>query len=79
MYRRNIAAAAAILILAAATGLSAYAAPKETEETETVEREAGFIPIEEMPIEETESEAEEEQTNTENPEENEIQEETENG
>ena len=77
MYRRNIAAAAAILILAAATGLSAYAAPKETEETETVEREAGFIPIEEMPIEETESEAEEEQTNTENPEENEIQEETE--
>ena len=77
MYRRNIAAAAAILILAAATGLSAYAAPKETEEIETVEREAGFIPIEEMPIEETESEAEEEQTNTENPEENEIQEETE--
>lgn len=76
MYRRNIAAAAAILILASATGFSAYAAPRETEEnqeTEAVEREAGFIPIEELPIEETESEAESEQTDTENPTEEETQ------
>lgn len=65
MYRRNIAAAAAILFLASSTGFSAYAAPKETkeaQETEAVEREAGFIPIEEMEIE---SEAESEQINEE--------------
>ena len=39
MYRRNIAAAAAILILASATGFSAYAAPRETEENQEAGKE----------------------------------------
>lgn len=64
MHRRNIAAVAAVMFLSSTIGISAYAAPeKETEterQTETqseIEREAGFVSIEELPIE-TESEAE---------------------
>lgn len=68
MHRRNIAAAAAVVLLSSAMSVSAYAAPKtasekkaETEvQTETeseAEREAGFVSIEELPIE-TETETE---------------------
>ena len=64
MHRRNIAAVAAVMFLSSTIGISAYAAPeKETEaerQTETqseIEREAGFVSIEELPIE-TESETE---------------------
>lgn len=72
MHRRNIAATAAIMLLSSTLGISVYAAPEKKTETESqtetqseVEREAGFISIEELPIE-TESETENTESQTEN-------------
>lgn len=72
MHRRNIAATAAVMLLSSTLGISVYAAPEKKTETESqtetqseVEREAGFISIEELPIE-TESETENTESQTEN-------------
>lgn len=72
MHRRNIAATAAVMLLSSTLGISVYAAPEKKTETESqtetqseVEREAGFISIEELPIE-TESETENTESHTEN-------------
>lgn len=72
MHRRNIAATAAVMLLSSTLGISVYAAPEKKTETESqtetqseVEREAGFISIEELPIE-TERETENTESQTEN-------------
>ena len=72
MHRRNIAATAAVMLLSSTLGISVYAAPEKKTESESqtetqseVEREAGFISIEELPIE-TESETENTESQTEN-------------